>query len=684
MALTQKQLVDRRLLFRPCKTREEVQDWVHYFLDLELPGNQVDEESNSSPLDMVWDVYARLVHGEGGSIPPKSSQVLYYSCREGGKSLSESVIEVLLLLHFRAPLIHLAAIERQSLDVRSYIDKFFSNAALKGFVSEQSKRSLSVSFYIPDKELQNQGQYILTEKEFLALPVHLQDRYRKITNKLEVIVAEMASVNGKHGILLMDELDVLEKPNVFKECPNIPSQVMLDNGDIRLPLTIYTSTRKTSFGLVQNLITKAKDPSEDFDLEIRHWNIIDKTERCPEDRHRPDLPKLPLYVSKYDLKAVTEDNYKALPSNEKSKFEKMEAYHGCHHNCKIFAACQGRLATRQTSDSKFLNRIDTTQAKFRTNDLETALAQLMCYRPYSGGLVYSKFNRDRHVLTPAQAYNRITGDLPKPNMTKDELMQFLVKMFPGCWYGGMDFGYSHNFAYAHGIQLGNVMYITHVEAGAELDPEQKMNLCAPYKTLNPNVYPDPENPDVIKIFRKNGWRMIRWKKTPGSVHGGIAIVRLKLAPMNKEDPELFFIRDIGMDPRMDLALRKFEEHHWKLDASGLPTNNVSDIDKDIPDAIRYLVMNRFSVKGQPLAPADVAGANGGMVDMSGNQIYTEENWLPQKVAEIIGLDFVTQQELNPGVQMDQSYDDYYSSVVNGEGVVVQTKGKTGGFLFDMG
>jgi hypothetical protein len=682
MALTPNQLRDRRLLFRPCRTRDELHDWLIYFLDLDLPGTQVDSDSDSSPLDMVWDVYARLVHGEGGSLPPLAPQVLYYSCREGGKSLAESVIEVILLLHFRAPLIHLAAIERQSLDVQGYIEGFFSKPALVPFVKDNNKRATSACFYVPSKELQDKGAYHLTAREWGELPGHLQDQYRKIVNKVEVIVAEMQSVNGKHGILIMDELDVLEKPNVFKQCPNIPSQVVLDDGTIRLPLTIYTSTRKTAFGLVQDLITKKEDPEQDFDLEIRHWNILDKTDGCPKERHRPDLPKVPVYLSNEDLKAVSEENIKNLTPEDQAKYKKTEGYWGCFNNCKMFGACQGRLANREPSKSKFLNIIDATQSKFRTNDIDTAKAELMCRKPGSSGLIYGSFDKKVHVINPNQAYHIITKeDHPNPRMGKDEFMQWATMMFPDCWYGGMDFGFSHNFAYSNGLQVQNTMFITHVVAGKELNPDQKMTLCAPFKKLSPFIYGDTENPEAIKIFKTNGWRMAKWRKLPGSLHGGISIVKIKLSPHKKETPEMFFIRDLGTDPMMDLAIKHFAEHHWKLDAAGEPTKNVSDKNKDIPDSIRYLIMNRFTPKGQTISSSETTGSNS-VVDQYGNAIYNEATWLPQKVAELIGVDSIDLGSLNPTIATEGTFESYYNQMTQDSGKN-KPKGRQGGFVFDL-
>ena len=130
-SFTPDELKIRTLLFKPCDTRDELHDWVEYFLDLDLPGVIVDEDSNSTPLDMVWDCYTHQIHGcEDENI----SRILYYASREGGKSLAESTIEVMLLLHARNNIYHLAAIKEQSITVQRYIKKFLSQPLLRPFV----------------------------------------------------------------------------------------------------------------------------------------------------------------------------------------------------------------------------------------------------------------------------------------------------------------------------------------------------------------------------------------------------------------------------------------------------------------------------------------------------------------------------------------------------------------------
>jgi hypothetical protein len=622
----------RQLLFEPCKTREELHDWVEFFLDLDLPGTQVDEDSNSSPLDMVWDCYTHQIHG---CADENVSRVLYYSAREGGKSLSESVIEVMLLLHARNNIFHLAAIKEQSITVQRYIKKFLSRPMLRPFVEGDSKTLTGIYFYCPkDPTFPN-----LSSIEWKSLPQDEQDQYDLVNNNVEVIVATVQSCNGKHGMLVLDEIDVMlgeEAVAAYQESVNIPSSSYDKKGDVRLPLTILTSTRKTAFGLVQNEINVAKTTG----LVIKHWNILDVTEACPASRHRPDLPKIPIYRSDDLLTALNETDYNNLSPKDQEKYVKDEGYNGCLSRCKLFGACKGRLATKQTCQSKFLKKIAHVQNQFRNNTLGMAKAQLLCLRPDTTGLVYPRFDEEKHVITPAVAYYKIVGEAPVqgPNMTKKELVAFAkTREIP--FAGGMDFGYSHLFAYVHGFKDLSKFFVTHAVGVPELEPDQQLELMKQFKLDNPAIFADPENAQLIRVFKTNGFRMVKWKKIKGTVIGGISCVQVKLTPTLGADPELLFVREVGEDPGMDLLVKYTREHHWKLDAANKPTDIISDDNKDLPDALRYCIMNVFPYKGKTVSDNSEPPDTRPHVDETGVQ-YHVNTWMSQKIAELTGEDFI--------------------------------------------
>ena len=669
----------RRLLFTPCKTKEECHLWVDFFLDLDLPDCIVDPESNCTPLDMVWECYSHQVYGPEDE---DVSRILYYACREGGKSLSESVIEIMLLFHARNNIFHLAAIKEQSYTVQGYLKKFLARPSLRPFVGGDSKSITGLFFYVPMDGV----SVTLSKAEWEDLPQEEQETYISVNNNVEVLVATVQSCNSKHGMLVLDEIDVMlgdESRAAYRQSKFIPSEAYSATGERRLPLTVLTSTRKTAFGLVQDEINDAAKTG----LVIRHWNILDVTQACPTSRHQPGKEKVTIYSSDELLSAKSEEDYKKLSSVEQLKFEKYENCHnGCLNRCKIFSACKGKLVDRQTSKSPFLKSITHIQNQFRNAMIEMSQSELLCLRPMTTGLVYPRLTPDKHVITPAEAYKKIMGEYP-PNlkMTKAELVAF-VRTRDVPWYGGMDFGYSHNFAYAHGFKDVSKLFVTHAFAMPELEPDQKVEAMEPFKRFFPAIYPDPEDPGMIKILKRKGYRMIKWVKRKGTVVGGISTVQMKLTPPLGAEPELFFVRDIGEDPGMDLLIRHLSEHHWKLDAGGKPTDLISDDNKDLPDALRYMVMGVFPYKGRMGVSSHTDTDQTQPTDVDGQIQYSVNNWMSQKIAELTGVP-IPMQPQSREIKI-QSLDgksisfDYYSQENNKENGDDQEMSGNG-ILFDL-
>jgi hypothetical protein len=634
----------RRILFTPCDTREDLKEFVFYFLDLELPDTCVDPDSNSNMLDMVWTCYSHLIHG------PKdddTSRYLFFSGRFCGKTLAESVIEVLLLLHGRLDITHLAALKRQSQDCQKYIAKFFNLPSLKGILTGDSKTEKAAVFYVHDGDEPN-----LTEKEWKNLPIDEQDYYTKVSNTVEVIVATLAACNGKHTALLcLDEIDVMANRDAYEESKNIATPTTREDGSLAMPLVLLTSTRKFAFGLVANEIADA----EKTGLVVKHWNILDVCKACSKERHRPDLPKREMYISEELLSSITEENLKTLPIKDQEKYTKLECFDGCVTNCKILPACKTYLATKQTSTSRFLKPIQYVQNQIKTNSLEKALAQLLCRKPSTAGLVYPFLSKERHMLTPAQAHSKIFGEqCLNQNLSKAEFVDLICSR--GEWFAGVDWGFTHLFTFVMGIKLGNVMYVTHTYGESDLDPAQKIDAVEPFKRFEPKTYGDTEDPAMVKHFKRAGWRMAVWKKGP--IVSGTSTIRLKLMPTLERDPELFFVRDIGEDPMMDLFFLHLREYHYKLGPDGKPTATPSDENKDFPDAVRYMIQNVFDLKGS-FAISQEAESQPKILSQDGQPVYHAGSWMSQKISELTGGEVRPPQTTRPQMTIEEIGHSYY-------------------------
>jgi hypothetical protein len=574
--------IRKRILFTPLETKEALHDWIELFLGLDIPDCIVDADSTSSPMDSIWEVYDKARKNDD----PQFNFVLSYAARDSFKTLGAAILEVLMVAHLGRSVAHMAAIEQQAKKSQEYVKKFLRSSMLRDFVVGDNQRKVEVCrFYNEDTGIS------LSPREYDALMTDQEKAlYRQVSNYIVIIVCTMAGANSEHvPFMVVDEVDVVANPKAYEEARAIPAPF-----EGKSPITLLTSTRKFSFGLVQKEIDRA----EESGLQIRHWNIIDVTAPCPPTRHLPAEPKIPIYRSDDTLRALSQAEYDDLPEETQELYVRDEGYAGCLKNCKIYAACKGRLATHQTSKSKLLKPIEHTQSLFRKFSSEMAKAQLLCRKPSSEGMIYGRLDRGVHCLTPAQIMEKITGERYDPKLTKVQLIQ-LLKTREVQWHAGMDWGYSHNFACVIGVRDGARMFILDVISQPELELGQKLTLCETrLKPYGATIWPDPAYPSDIKTFKRNGYRMRDWDKYKGSVAGGIEVVRLKLWPTVGQ-PELYFLSG---DEGVEMLVKRMQSYHYLTDAAGCVTEEPDDEEDDECDALRYMVMNVFAPKGRgPIA-----------------------------------------------------------------------------------
>jgi hypothetical protein len=371
----------------------------------------------------------------------------------------------------------------------------------------------------------------------------------------------------------VDEVDLIQFPKAYREALFIPTTIKDADGKDQPPITILTSSRKSSGGLVQEEI----DNAEERGTAVRHHNILDVTARCPDERHRPDKTKMSVYYSTETLKTILPDEFLTLQAADPKKAETYVAAEvdwGCYHSCKIYAGCRGRLAL-QTSTAKALKPTYDTIRKFKeVGDIEMVKAQLFCWKPGNVGAVYANFSRSANMLTLDRMWEEITGEAPAAHITKGQLIELCMQRgFPVS--GGMDFGFTHCFAVVVGFVVGRRLYIFDAFEVPELEPHQCVEVCdRRIKYLSPLLWPDTAYPAYIKMFRSAGYRCREHNK---DVVGGIEAVRKKIAPAGME-PELYLIKG---DDGCELLAKRLEGYRWKEDSVGRPTDVPIDIDDDL-------------------------------------------------------------------------------------------------------
>lgn len=572
----------RRLLFVPCETRAHLASWIREYLGLQFPDCTVSDESNSNPLDMIWNAYDRLRRNDVVGF----SRVMSYANRGGFKTLAASVLEVLVVLHMKRNVAHMAAILDQSKKSAQYVKNFFNRPLIRDYKVGDNARGVTVVRY----RHQATGD-CLPEARWTHLPEADKSRYERIENYIKIVLCTMAGANSEHTeLLVIDEVDVIPRQNM---AAYDQAQAIADTREGMLPMTLLTSTRKSRVGKVQAEL----DAAPRTGMQTAHWNIIDITQACTTDRHRPDLPKQTYYINDNDVKHISAEEYAVLNPAEQKKFYAREGYAGCG-SCRLFAACKGRLATEQKSKSDMLKPLEDTLAKFKTAPSpEYVTTEYLCRKPDASGVVYPRFSTEVHMKTAAEMAEMITGN-PRHGVTDKGGLITLMKT-RGVYFGaGMDFGFTHNFSVVTFAIWGNKALVLDCFSQAGLELEDQVQACQYLKDIygNPVIYPDTAYPGNVKTFSRRGFRVKNWEKKPHSILAGVEIVRSMMWPADGV-PRFFLLKG---DAGCEYLAEKLSRYRLARDASGAPTEDPEKFEDDECDSLRYGIMNHFGAKGGAL------------------------------------------------------------------------------------
>jgi hypothetical protein len=547
-------------MFMPLSSAEDIRNWVKLYLGLELPLEITDPDSTSTPLDSVFQVYNTFKHNTGD----KNPGYILMSCREGMKTVSVAILEVLLVLHFQLEVGHAAATEDQSSIALGYIEGFFTIIQplldIAGWENKTKNKRLA-KFKTP------QGK----------------------TPFIKIVICTPKGMNSLHSnILILDELDLAD-PKAIKEGKNITGYSKGIHG-----IKVYLSTRKYAFGNM----TKAIDEAPAMNYKILSWNILDVTEKCPPSRHLPDGPVRDMYVAKnLPLKQIYTEEFALLPDAEKTKYELItDVYDGCKE-CLLLPVCKKRLSQKPDhATGGFYKPIVSVIQKFRENDPDTAEAQLMCWKPGSEGLVYPRFStvpEKGNVITLKEAYSALMGPNSKAFVTEMDLLYQLQKAdIP--FYAGVDWGFTHDSVILIVCKMptGEIWVIDCFAApGLEFSDVLQTAMAYRDKYGIQKWFCDQAMPSSIKSFNKNGMKSPKFTK---DVLGGIDSIRAKIIGATGKR----FLKVVATQ-NTKKVISALQKHRFKMDSQGNLTTEPDDERgiADIADAARYIGQNLFPVKG---------------------------------------------------------------------------------------
>ena len=542
----------------PCVSPKHLKDWVYFFLDIDLPLGCVDPESNSSPVEAIYDAYAAY---RDDTCLEKSGYI-WMASRDSFKTLSGATLNLLLVVHFKSQIAHMAAVRKQAEKNIEYTNTFLRK--IEPYLIAAGRKIISDS--------KNKIQ-IVNEDQSISF--------------VDIVVANLAGGNSQHvPAASWDEIDTLSKQGLvgYKESQLVPTR-MGGKG----PLTIKYSTRKFAFGIFEQEIQNIHKTGE----ELQKWNIIDVTEKCPPSRHLPEKPKQLRYVrTSLPQQNISKEEYDLTDAKEKTNFEPIEAYAGCA-KCPLLQNCKMRLAHRPETDVGGLYRdIDFTIRQFRTVSDDMAEAQLLCEKPSLSGLVYPRFSETGNTYTTQEAMRVLTGDANAPDLGIEGLIQQIKALGVSIYVGG-DWGHSGAQAFVVTAVMPNGEWWildTYSVPDLEFDEIKEMGMSIRDKYGPKKWFMDTNAPMFIKTFNKNGMYCAEFDK---DIQGGIEAVRTQICTASGKRK-----MKVIKHPKNEFFLQMLRKHHYKLDSAGEPTDQPDDgPESHVGDSIRYLGQNLFGSKG---------------------------------------------------------------------------------------
>ena len=610
------------------ETKKHMTDWIDTFFGLRFPDSFVDPDSNSSPIDWMYEAYEDYKNNRGNISP----EVIVISSRESYKTLSEAVFGVIMMTQFGATLAHMAAIVPQATAAQKYVSAFTQKIE-------------------PYLEYHNMSMQSENAKE---ISIKREDGSVAF---MKIIVCTITGANSSHtNLFTIDEIDTIrskEGIRAYKESQMIPG---VFNG--QFPITIKTSTMKFPGGLFSKEMEKALR----LGYKVRRWNLIDITEKCPASRHKPELPKELVYTAKsLPLQTISAEQFKNLSPKEQEKYEEQEAMGGCA-KCPLLPVCKGRLAKRSDKDTGGLWKpIDFTITQFNKTDPDLAEAQLMCWKPSSQGMVYGRFlekaDGTGNTYSLEQAYMRFTGDPMPKHFTQDMLVELMHKKGIPFYVGG-DWGHVHAFCLVVVAVLPsgeNWIMDTISISGLEFDQMLDEGIAVRDKYRPKKWYMDTAEPMFIKTFKKNRMPCAEFTK---DIAGGIEAVRGQV--VNARGTRRL---KVLLTTRNEWMLKMFREHCFLLDSNGEITKNPDDSEvADTGDSLRYAYQNIYKPKKRKKDDVDTEDQKPkSSIKMEGATIRKDdkvyESWVQQHVRNLAKIEDTEKKGTSGSVIWDFGEDD---------------------------
>jgi len=388
------------------------------------------------------------------------------------------------------------------------------------------------------------------------------------------------------GILVkncLDEIDLIQDPKVLDEASMIPCTY----GEY-FPITVYLSTRKFAGGLME----KTMKTVEQTGGKVLRWNILDVTERIPADVAQVKKPKVLRYISKeLPMRNISPKEYKALPEDQKKRFDRFLAYAGIA-NHPLLPAMRNYLVDRSQEDVGGLYKsVVAVRNNFKKTSPEMGEAQLLCNTPSSSNLVYGRFSDKLNVISVKDAYEMLMGEVP--DVISFDLLLFEIKNLGLPIYGGADWGFTDFTVFTIYTVLpnGKIILLWH-ERERNMEIEDIVDTAIELEDAFGRIiwYPDQNYPAYIKTLKRK--TKSKWKKFTKDVVAGISALQSKI--VDADNNRSFLVLDTAENK---VVIECFGEYKWAKDGKGNIIDGTpyhgDDGTSDTMDSIRYPMQNLY-------------------------------------------------------------------------------------------
>lgn len=550
------------MLLAPLQDVEHLQLWIQKHLGFTLPDCRVTEYADMTPAEFVWTVYRAIMDGT-------PLNIIGVSGRDGSKTVSLSVIDLLSILHDQRSAVHFGMILPQAKRARSYLEKYIQKIPIlsAALVRENSKELV----------LKIDGAEV----------------------GLEILPCTKTAAQGAHAALVSwDEIGSADGPKLvagYRDSAGVPGASTKGKPAV----TVKISSRHAADSLVEAEI-KAAEADAGLGAKVVKWTTLDCTEQCTDARS--GTVPTPLYIDTMKGLIATEAEYVELPSQAQEGYQlSNDTMDGCV-KCPLVTLCKGKLR-HQTSKSVLLRKIDDVITKYRGGGShEWALSQLMSLRASPEALVYKHFSRERHVPGWDVMWERLTGRKPVAPATRS---QFVAEAMKRCEIlSGQDFGWSSpSTCVTVAIDRKDNVYVLDAFGRTYCDDPEFCNTVKEQAHIPYQVQmhiPDPENQSALSIMRKFPLEMpvAEVSKAAGSVRGGINVIKALLrVPGTNNETKLFIAPDLWAsdDQLFPGLIEEFGMYRWPIEVDGSidDSGNPEKGNDHFLDALRYVLFWRF-------------------------------------------------------------------------------------------